>query len=151
MTSYRRHPVNSLLWLLILTAHAFTFHGSVSQDTQSTNCLTAVTTGAICFEVGSFHPPAGEREVCRPIRSQIHRDSPRYIDELVMSTNPLVDFQFLDSRIMSSRLKLCLDRLANSYYESTWQRISVIKAWTVYPDPELLGDDNSLHYEGEEI
>ena len=100
------------------------------------------------FNVGSFHPPLAEAEVCRPIRSFIQRNSGRYINELVTNTNPLIDFPNLDSQVMSSRLKSNLDILAELSHESISQRMNVIMAWTAYPDPDLGEDKHSLHYEG---
>ncbi len=29
------------------------------------------------------------------------------------------------------------------------RRLTILKAWSQFPDPQLSGDDTSLHYEGE--
>lgn len=103
----------------------------------------------VFFEVGSFHPSVPETDACKPIRSRIQQNSVRYFSELVMSTNPLIEFESLESQVMSSRLKLKLDNLAELYYEATLNRMEVLKAWTEFPDPDLYGNEHSLHYEGE--
>ena len=101
------------------------------------------------FRVGDKYPLRSEISVCRPIQDHIKRSSARYDSQLVTNTNGDINFSTADSRIMSSRLQSRLNTLAATYKSQFNQRITVLKAWTSFPDPELDGDEFSLHYEGE--
>lgn len=102
------------------------------------------------FRVGDMYPPRSEVEVCRPIQDYIHRSSARYDSQLVTNTNGDIIFDTADSRIMSSRLQSRLNTLAASYKRRFDRKMTVLKAWTPFPDPDL-NDDYSLHYEGEYV
>ena len=99
------------------------------------------------FRVGDYYPPRPEVEVCRPIRDYIDRNSARFTNELVTNTNNDITFSTADSRIMSSRMQSRLNTLAAMYRRDTGRRMTVERAWV--PFPSGLGDDMSLHYEGE--
>ena len=117
---------------------------------QSCTCQQEFTTAEIPdpFRVGNFYPPRSEVEVCRPIRDYIARGSARSNNELVTNTNPLITFNNQNSRIMTSRMQSRLNTLASLFYNQFGRRIRVLKAWTPFPDPDLSGDETSLHYEG---
>ena len=100
------------------------------------------------FEVGDFYPPRPEVEVCRPIRDYIDRNSARFTNELVTNTNADIVFSTSDSRIMSSRMQSRLNSLASLYRQETGRRMTVLRAWTQFPDTQI-SDSKSLHYEGE--
>ena len=100
------------------------------------------------FRVGDFYPPRPEVEVCRPIRDYIDRNSARFTNELVTNTNPDIIFSTSDSRIMSSRMQSRLNSLASLYRQQTGRRMTVLRAWTQFPNAQI-SDDKSLHYEGE--
>ena len=102
------------------------------------------------FRVGDFYPPRPEVEVCRPISDYIDRNSARFTNELVTNTNGDISFSTPDSRIMSSRMQSRLNNLATLYRRETGRRMTVLRAWTQFPDPEV-SDDMSLHYEGEDV
>ena len=101
------------------------------------------------FRVDDMYPPRSEIDVCRPIQDYIDRSSARYDSQLVTNTNADIIFDTDDSRIMSSRLQSRLNTLAASYKREFGRKMTVLKAWTPFPDPDLAGDDLSLHYEGE--
>lgn len=107
------------------------------------------------FGVGTFYPSRAslnalqtEEVVCRAIIDQIERNSARFINELVTNTNSRINFATVDSRFMSSRMQSRLDTLANSYFSETNRKMTVLKAWSPYPDPQLQGINSSLHFEG---
>ena len=100
------------------------------------------------FRVGDFYPPRPEVEVCRPIRDYIDRNSARFTNELVTNTNADITFSTSDSRIMSSRMQSRLNSLASLYRQQTGRRMTVLRAWSQFPDAQI-NDDKSLHYEGE--
>ena len=98
------------------------------------------------FRVGDFYPPRPEVEVCRPIRDYIDRNSARFTNELVTNTNPDITFSTSDSRIMSSRMQSRLNSLASLYKQQTGRRMTVLRAWTQFPNSQVT--NTSLHYEG---
>ena len=100
------------------------------------------------FRVGDIYPPRPEVEVCRPIRDYIDRNSIRFTNELVTNTNRDITFSTSDSRIMSSRMQSRLNSLATLYRQQTGRRMTVLRAWRQFPDPQIT-DNMSLHYEGE--
>ena len=99
------------------------------------------------FRVGNFYPPRPEVEVCRPIRDYIDRNSARFTNELVTNTNADIMFSTSDSRIMSSRMQSRLNSLATLYRQQTGRRMTVLRAWTQFPNFQV-NNDTSLHYEG---
>ena len=99
------------------------------------------------FGVGNFYPPRPEAEVCRPIRDYIDRNSARFTNELVTNTNADIIFSTSDSRIMSSRMQSRLNSLASLYRQQTGRRMTVLRAWTQFPNSQV-NDGMSLHYEG---
>ena len=106
------------------------------------------------FRVGTFFPTRSslnaeqtEQAVCRAIVDHIDRDSARFRSELVSNTNRRINFQTADSRLMSSRMQSRLDTLQGSYRSATRNRMTILKAWSPFPDSELTSD-TSLHYEG---
>ena len=99
------------------------------------------------FREGDFYPPRPEVEVCRPIRDYIDRNSARFTNELVTNTNPDITFSTSDSRIMSSRMQSRLNSLASLYRQQTGRRMTVLRAWTQFPNSQV-NDITSLHYEG---
>lgn len=106
------------------------------------------------FRVGIFYPARSnnvrEAEImtCRAITDRITRNSARFNNELVTNTNRGIYFRSADTRIMTSRMQSRLDDLASAYYRTYRRRMTVTKAWTPFPDSQLRGDENSLHYEG---
>ena len=110
------------------------------------------------FRVGVFYPGRSnaraedaETQTCRAITDRIDRNSARYNNELVRNTATNINFATSDARIMSSRMQSRLDDLARRYRDRFGRTMTVLKAWTPYPDSDLSGDDKSLHYEGEKI
>lgn len=97
------------------------------------------------FRLGNRYPNRPETDVCRPIFDHILRNSDRFTNELVLNTNPQIAFETANSRRMTSRMQTRLDRLRQLYRGD----FTVLKAWTQYPDPEVV-DSTSLHYEGED-
>ena len=102
------------------------------------------------FRVGNYYPPRPEVEVCRPIRDYIDRNSARFTSELVTNTNNDIFFSTADSRIMTSRMQSRLNSLANSYRQATNRRMTVLQAWTQFPNSQI-NNDMSLHYEGKTL
>ena len=107
------------------------------------------------FNVGVFYPTRSNQNadqtevaVCRAIVDHIDRDTSRFRSELVSNTNSRISFQTADSRFMSSRMQSRLDTLVEVLYRLTNRGITVVKAWTPFPDPEPAGRNASLHYEG---
>ena len=106
------------------------------------------------FSLGVFYPARStdpmEAEVatCRAITDRIDRNSARFNSELVLNTNPNINFRNRDSQLMTSRMQSSLDTLAQRYLSQTSRRMTILKAWSAYPDPELTNEPNSLHYEG---
>lgn len=96
------------------------------------------------FRLHDRYPNREETDVCRPIFDHIQRNSARFTNELVLSTNPHIAFASVDARRMTSRMQTRLDRLSQLYIGD----FTVLKAWTQYPDREVK-DSASLHYEGE--
>ncbi len=108
------------------------------------------------FSVGVFYPARSnnaadsERVTCRAITDRIDRNTARFNNELVTNTNSRITFGTADSRVMSSKMQSRLDDLAASYAQQYQnRRLTILKAWSPFPDPQLSGDDMSLHYEGE--
>lgn len=104
------------------------------------------------FNVGVFYPARSsvaleaEGQTCRTITDRIARNSARFNSELVTNTNAaIITFATADSRLMSSRMESRLGELARRYSG----RMTVLKAWTPYPDTDLLQEVDSLHYEGQ--
>ena len=106
------------------------------------------------FRVGVFYPGRSanpieaERATCRAITDRIERNSARFNSELVTNTNSRIIFSTRDSRLMISRMQTSLDALASSYNSEFGRRMTILKAWTAYPDPDLRAEPESLHYEG---
>ena len=100
------------------------------------------------FHMGSRYPNRTEEAECRPIRLRIVRNSRLYRTELVTNTNPKIIFVSADARIMTSRLHMRLNALADQYFYHFRERITVLRAWTEYSEDSDDTDPNSLHYEG---
>ena len=138
----------------------------IKMDTQhclliaAAMCLLSLIQFSSCqqiptFTVGTFFPTRPslsafqtEEAVCRVITDQIRRNSARFNSELVTNNNGGINFAIEDARIMSSRMQSRLDNLANRYFSATNRRMTIQKAWTPFPDPQLNGVPGSLHYEG---
>ena len=131
-------------WLLVATTLLIALQVLPTQGQQD------FTTAQIPnpFRVGVFYPPRSEVEVCRPIRDYIDRNSARFTNELVTNTNADITFSTSDSRIMSSRMQSRLNSLATLYKQETGRRMTVLRAWTQFPNAQI-SDSTSLHYEGE--
>lgn len=103
------------------------------------------------FNVGVFYPARSnvalqaEGQTCRAITDRISRNSARFNSELVTNTNGDITFATANSRLMSSRMQSRLGELARGYSG----RMTVLKAWTPYQDPDLVQEMDSLHYEGQ--
>jgi hypothetical protein len=102
------------------------------------------------FQMHQSYPDRSEIEECRPIRLRIERNSRRYHSDLLVNTNPDIDFADSDSRVMTSRMQSNLDALASLFYREFSLRITVLKTWTEYGDPDI-DDDQSLHFEGRRV
>ena len=138
MSSVKGHLCLLTLLLTLLTS------SDAQQDFRSTAPIPNP------FHRGNMYPPRSEIQVCRPIQDYISRGSQRFDTQLVTNSNPDITFATADSRIMSSRLQSRLNRLASNFYSgsNSYPPMRVLKAWTPFPDPDLAGDDGSLHYEG---
>jgi hypothetical protein len=100
----------------------------------------------IPFLQGHRYPDRPETDVCRPIFDYILPGSARFTSELVLNTNPNIQFATPDSRRMTSRMQTRLDRLREIYDGG----FTVLKTWTQFPDSEVE-DALSLHYEGRTV
>jgi len=106
------------------------------------------------FDVGVFYPGRSssareaEVETCRAITDRIKRNSARFNNELVTNFNSEITFNTDDSRVMTSRMQSRLDALASAYFAETGRRMTILKAWTPFPDLDLSMNNESLHYEG---
>ena len=106
------------------------------------------------FAEGVFYPgqsniaAIAEVQTCRSITDRIDRNTARFNNELVTNTNNMILFSDADSRIMSSRMQSRLDTLAEVYWNQFGRRMTILKAWTPFPDPDLTSEPVSLHYEG---
>ena len=103
------------------------------------------------FRLGVFYPSRvqgnpreSEIVTCRAITDRIDRNSARFNSELVTNTNSRISFSNANSRLMTSRMQTRLDALARSYSG----RMTILKAWTPFPDRDLANEPESLHYEG---
>ena len=99
------------------------------------------------FTLNQSYPDRREVDVCRPIRLRIERTSRKFHVDLVVNTNPDINFINTNAQIMSSRMQTRLNSLAVLFYDNFGLSITVIKAWTEYGDAEVQ-DPQSLHYEG---
>lgn len=144
MAKAANKTMNSLVQLLLVVA-------TMLQLTLPINAQQDFSVAQVPdpFRVGDMYPPRSEVDVCRPIQDYIDRSSARYDSQLVTNTNGDIIFDTADSRIMSSRLQSRLNTLATSYKSQFGRKMTVLKAWTPFPDSDLAGDDLSLHYEGE--
>ena len=133
------HQRSSLLLVAVTIVVMLSFGAQGQQD------LTAAQVPNP-FRVGDFYPPQSEVEVCRPIRDYIDRNSARFTNELVTNSNPDIIFNTANSRIMSSRMQSRLNSLASAYRTDTGKRMTVLRAWTQFPNSQL--NTMSLHYEG---
>ena len=123
---------------------------------SSAHCQLDFSRGQVpTFRVGVFYPGrstnpiVAEVETCRAITDRIERNSARFNAELVTNTNNAITYTTANSRIMSSRMQSRLDDLARTYANRFGnRRLTVLKAWTPYPDPQLVNEPESLHYEG---
>ncbi len=134
----------------ILLLVAFYFHLSKCQQDLS---QAAVPT----FELSDYFPTRPslnvrqtEADVCRPITDRIDLNSPRFKNELVTNNNGRITFQTANSHLMTSRMQSRLDTLEALYHTHN-RRITILKAWTPFPDPQLPNYANSLHYEGKRM
>ncbi len=100
------------------------------------------------FQMGTSYPNRSEEVECRPIRLRVARNSRLYRTELVTNTNPHIIFSSADARVMTSRLFMRLNSLAERYFYHFWERITVLRAWSEYSEGGSDDDPNSLHYEG---
>lgn len=137
-------PLPAFAVLLLLVSAAS------SQQDFSTGQVPTFTVG-VFYPGRSSNPLQAEVETCRAITDRIERNSARFNTELVTNTNNGINFANADSRLMSSRMQSRLDDLAQVYNARFGQRMTVLKAWTPYPDSQLGGETESLHYEGKLI
>lgn len=100
------------------------------------------------FSVGQHYPDRSETVSCRPIRLHILRNSRLYRSNLVVNSNPDIDFANEDARLMTPRLQTKLNALAVLFHQRTSLRITVLRAWSEYSEDDEMNDPNSLHYEG---
>lgn len=116
----------------------------------SSNDIFSYSRGTVpsIFHVGTRYPDRNETEECRPIRLRVVRNSRLYRTQLVTNTNPQILFQSADSRVMTARIQARLNALAVSYYQHYYAKITVLRSWSEYSANDIIGDPNSLHYEG---
>ena len=103
------------------------------------------------FQVGMHYPSRNETEECRPIRLRIERDSRLFRTNLVVNTNSGIRFASNDAKRMTSRLQSRLNSLSTMFYAMYRVRFTVELAWVEYSPDDGVGDDQSLHYEGEQL
>ena len=130
------------LWLLVATASLLAVVPTQGQQDFTRAQIPNP------FRVRDFYPPRAEVVVCRSITDHIDRNSIRFTNELVTNTNRDITFSTSDSRIMSSRMQSRLNSLATLYRQQTRRRMTVLRAWRQFPDPQI-SSRTSLHYEGE--
>ena len=102
------------------------------------------------FQVGQHYPSRNETEECRPIRLRIEQNSRLFRSNLVVNTNPGINFATSDAKRMTSRLQSRLNTLASMFYSQFRLRFTVLVAWVEYSSDDGVGDPQSLHYEGEQ-
>lgn len=137
----------AVLTLLAASAVLLLIPVANSQQDFSTGQVPSFSVG-VFYPGQSNNPIQAEVETCRAITDRIDRNSARFNAELVTNTNGGINFATSDSRIMSSRMQSRLDDLAQAYLSRFNRRMTVLKAWTPYPDQELGNEPESLHYEG---
>lgn len=145
------HNLSSLLLSLLIALGVLQFPplASCQQDFTTLQVPT--------FVIGVFYPgrssiaTEAEVETCRAITDRIDRNTARFNNELVTNPNNGITFATSDSRVMSSRMQSRLDRLADAYYAASGRRMTVLKAWTPFPDSDLSMESESLHYEGKAL
>ena len=144
--------MSSYLSALLVLTQSVLFYAVCSLLTV--NAQQDFTTAQVpTFNVGVFYPGRSnialqaEVQTCRGITDRIARNSARFNSELVTNTDGAITFATADSRLMSSRMQSRLGELARSYSG----RMTVLKAWSPFPDPELAQENNSLHYEGQAV
>ena len=143
----RNLPVLGLATAVLLILH-LTEPASSQQDFTRAQVPNFILN--VFYPARASSAAAAEALTCRAITDRISRNSARFNKELVTNTNRRIIFSSPDSRIMSSRMQSRLDRLADLYYNRfRRRRMTVLKAWTSFPDSDLIGDENSLHYEGQ--
>lgn len=124
---------------------------SATGGAQNDDSIFQYTRGPVPqqFQVGMHYPTRNETEECRPIRLRIERDSRLFRTNLVVNTNQGIHFANNDAKRMTSRLQSRLNSLASSFYNMYRVRFTVVLAWVEYSSDDGIGDDQSLHYEGE--
>ncbi|XP_065656896.1 cadherin-related tumor suppressor isoform X2 [Hydra vulgaris] len=114
------------------------------------NCQSLPTS----FRYGDFFPRKTNSDaqnseilISGAIRDVIKRNSPGFRKILVRNSEPNINFQTEDSRLMTSRAKQKIDALASLVTSRFDKNIKVVvlKAWTDVVEKE---DKVSLHYEG---
>ena len=97
------------------------------------------------FQLGQSYPNREETDQCRPIRLRITRNSRLYLTELVNNTNPNIQFQTADARLMTSRMEGRLNSLVDTLMAKYNSKLLVLQSWT---DSSNVTSPNSLHFEG---
>lgn len=140
--------LTALLFILIITLHP----SRTAAQSTTDNSVFQYTRGPVPddFEVGEHYPARSEVEECRPIRLRVGRDSRLFRTNLVVNSNPNINFASSDAKRMTSRLQSRLNSLASLFYSRYQLQLTVHLAWVEYsPDDDRVGDPQSLHYEGE--
>ncbi len=121
-------------------------------QTQFTGIQIPTFTQGVFYPGRSTNPLEAEIATCRALTDRIERNSARFNSELVTNTNSRINFMTSDSQLMTSRMQSSLDTLAERYSQQFGgRRMTIIKAWTAYPDMDLVAENESLHYEGKLI
>lgn len=142
--------LTALLFILIITLHPY----RIAAQSTTDNSVFQYTRGPVPddFDVGEHYPARSEVEECRPIRLRIGRDSRLFRTNLVVNSNPNINFASSDAKRMTSRLQSRLNSLASLFYSRYRLQLTVHLAWVEYSpeyDDDGVGDPQSLHYEGE--
>ena len=130
---------NALVWLALPTLVCYVL-------SQSDDFIYSSGPVPKVFRVEQHYPSRSEEEECRPLRLRIERGSTGYYKGLVFNQNQDVVFASEDSKLMTSRMFVRLNSLAEQWAPNT---LTVLKAWSEYEDPDLMEEPFSLHYEGQ--
>ena len=133
--------LTALFFILIITLHP----SRIAAQSTTDNSVFQYTRGPVPddFDVGEHYPARSEVEECRPIRLRIGRDSRLFRTNLVVNSNPNINFASSDAKRMTSRLQLRLNSLASLFYSRYRLQLTVHLAWVEYsPDDDGVGSDS---------
>ena len=136
--------INNLL-LFILLQHCLLYKFVKPQDTEEFEFRQDSVPNP--FTLGDRYPNRDEFDECRPIKLQLEQSSSRFSATITQNTNEDLNFASVDASLMTSRLKLRLDTLANLYQDQFNEKLNVLLTYAEANNPQVTTND-SLHFEG---